>query len=123
VLEEQLREEWHARERAVPIQPAMTFAPEGLGAGTVLLHMDGPRRLQSVRGQEVRLLALLCAFHGRPTALSSLRNIERAAGTRPVRWYFSQKQVADYVRDMFRTAEEGRENIKIIFEPWPGRAK
>jgi len=55
--------------------------------------------------------------------LEQVRDQIQAAGTRPVRWYFSQKQVADYVREMFRTAEEGRENIKIIFEPWSGRGK
>ena len=44
MLNEQLREEWRARERAVPIYPVMTFAPDGLvlGAGTILLQADGP---------------------------------------------------------------------------------
>jgi hypothetical protein len=63
------------------IRPTMTFTPEGLvlGVGTVLLEMNGPRRPQSSRGQEVRLLALLSAFHSKPIAPSVLRNIERAA--------------------------------------------
>ena len=78
MLDQQLRDKW--RERAAPIWPTMTFASEGLvlGAGTILLQMNGPRRLQSLRGQEVRLLALLSAFHGKPTAPSALLNIERA---------------------------------------------
>jgi hypothetical protein len=81
VLEQQLRGKWHTRECAMPIQPTMTFAPEGLvlGAGTVLLQTDGPRQLQSLRGQEARLLALLSAFRGRLTAPSALLNIGRAA--------------------------------------------
>jgi hypothetical protein len=44
----------------------------------------------------------------------------QAAGTRSVRWYFSQEQVANYAGKIFRNADEGRENIEIIFEPWPG---
>ena len=81
MLDEQLRGKWRALGRATPIQPAMTFTAEGLvlGADTVLLPAASPRRLQSLQGQEVHLLALLSAFHGRPTAPSALRNIERAA--------------------------------------------
>jgi 4-hydroxybenzoate polyprenyltransferase len=39
VLDQQRRDKWPAPERAWPIQPAMTFAPDGLvlGAATVLL--------------------------------------------------------------------------------------
>ncbi len=47
----------------------------------------------------------------------------QAAGTRPVRWYFSQKQVADCAGEIFRNAGNGLQNIKIKFEPWPGRKK
>jgi len=81
VLDQQLRDRWRVRERTPSIQLVLTFASEGLvlGAGTVLLNVQGVRRLQSVSGQEVRLLALLSAFHGRPMAPSALRNIERAA--------------------------------------------
>lgn len=37
----------HARKRAVPISTLLNFAPAGLvlGAGTVLLRADSPRRL------------------------------------------------------------------------------
>ncbi len=50
----QLREAWHARERAFPIYPALTLALEGLvlGAGTVLVPAEGARRLTSLDGQE-----------------------------------------------------------------------
>jgi hypothetical protein len=41
----------------------------------------------------------------------------QAAGTRPVRWYFSQKQVADYARKLFNGADNGLEGIQIIFQP------
>ena len=80
MLYEQLRDEWHARKRAVPIYPVMTFAPDGLvlGAGTILLQAEGPRRLQSLRGQEARVLALLAAAHGKAVAPAVLGNIERA---------------------------------------------
>jgi hypothetical protein len=43
----------------------------------------------------------------------------QTAGTRPVRWYFSQEQVAEYAGEIFREADRGRENIEIIFEPLP----
>jgi Restriction endonuclease fold toxin 5 len=80
VLTEQLREQWRAREHAAPIYPVMTFTPDGLvlGAGTVLLQADGPRRLQSLRGQEMRVLALLAAAYGKAVAPAVLGNIERA---------------------------------------------
>lgn len=80
MLYERLRDEWHTRKRAAPIYPAMTFAPEGLvlGAGTVLLQAEGPRRLQSLRGQEARVLALLAAAYGKAVAPVVLGNIERA---------------------------------------------
>jgi len=52
VLYEQLRDEWHARKRTVPIYPVMTFAPDGLvlGAGTILLQAEGHRQLKALRG-------------------------------------------------------------------------
>lgn len=70
MLYEQLRDEWHARKRTVPIYPVMTFAPDGLvlGAGTILLQAEGHHRLQDLRGQETRILALLAAAHGRAVA-------------------------------------------------------
>jgi hypothetical protein len=45
-----------------------------------------------------------------------------AAGTRPVRWYFSQSEVADYAAEIFSQAD-ALQNIEIIFKPWPGRKK
>jgi hypothetical protein len=80
VLEKQLRDAWHARQRAVPIQPIMTFASEGLvlGAGTVLIPSEGPRRLHNLRGRQAHVLALLSAAYGRAVAPSVLGNIERA---------------------------------------------
>jgi hypothetical protein len=81
VLHEQLRNAWHARKRSVPVSPVLNLAPEGLvlGAGTVLVPADGARRLQSLRGQEARVLALLSAAYGKAIAPSVLGNIERAA--------------------------------------------
>jgi len=80
VRDQQLRDAWHARECAVSISPSPTFKPEGLvlGAGTVLLRSEGQRRLQSLRGQEARVLALLSAAYGRAVAPAVLGNIERA---------------------------------------------
>ena len=62
-------------------RPVLTLAPEGLvlGAGTILVRADGPRRLQSLEGQEARVLALLSAAYGRAVAPSVLGNIKRAA--------------------------------------------
>jgi hypothetical protein len=80
VLQEQLRDAWHVRKRVVPISPALNLTPEGLvlGAGTVMVPADGPRRLRSIRGQETRVLALLSAAFGKVIAPSVLGNIERA---------------------------------------------
>jgi hypothetical protein len=81
VLHEQLRNAWHARKCFIPISPVLNLAPEGLvlGAGTVLVPADGARRLQSLRGREARVLALLSAAYGKAIAPSVLGNIERAA--------------------------------------------
>jgi hypothetical protein len=80
VLQEQLRNAWHARKRFIPVSPALNLTPKGLvlGAGTVLVPADGPRRLQSLRGQETRVMALLSAAYGRAIAPSVIGNIERA---------------------------------------------
>ena len=43
-----------------------------------------------------------------------------AAGTYEVRWYFSEKQTADFAEQLFEKMDDGREKIKIIWEPWPG---
>jgi hypothetical protein len=63
----------------------LTFAPEGLvlGAGTVIVAANGPRRLQGLRGQEAQVLALLSAACGKAVAPSVLGNIERATKA----WY------------------------------------
>ena len=81
MLDERLRDAWHAQERAVYISPVMKFTYDGLvlGAGTVLVGSDGTRRLQSLKGQEVTLLALLSAAYGKAVAPAVLGNIERAA--------------------------------------------
>lgn len=44
----------------------------------------------------------------------------QAAGGRPLRWYFSQKAVADYAKEIFGGAGL---NIEVKFEPWPGTKK
>lgn len=81
MLDEQLRDAWHARVSAIPITHVPKLAPEGLvlGAGTVVVAAEGLRRLQSLEGQEARVLALLSAAYGRAVAPSMLGNIERAA--------------------------------------------
>lgn len=75
MLGKRLREAWRTRERATPIQPSMMFS---LGAGTILLRSDGARRLQTLRGQEARILALLSAAYGEAVTPTVLGNIERA---------------------------------------------
>ena len=81
MLEERLRDAWYAQERAVSISPVMKFTHDGLvlGAGTVLVGRDGARRLQSLKGHEAKLLALLSAAYGKAVAPAALGNIERAA--------------------------------------------
>jgi hypothetical protein len=80
MLHQQLRDDWRARECAAPIHPTMTLTPNGLvlGAGTVLVPADGPRRLQSLRGREARVLALLSAAYRKAIAPAVLGSIERA---------------------------------------------
>ena len=70
-----------ARQRSVPISTVLNFAPHGpvLGAGTVLLRAVGPRRLQTLAGEEARVLTLLSAAYCRTVAPSVLGDIERAA--------------------------------------------
>src|SRR5690348_6330515 len=58
----------------------MHLASEGLvlGAGTLVVAADTARRLNSLRGQEARVLALLSAAYNRTVPPSVLGNIERA---------------------------------------------
>lgn len=81
MLDRRLREAWQARERAFPIHPVLTLAPEGLvlGAGTVLIPAEGVRRLTSLDGHEARVLALLSVAYGKAVAPAALGNIARAA--------------------------------------------
>lgn len=44
-----------------------------------------------------------------------------AAGGYEVRWYFSEKETADFARNLFEKMDDGRERIKIIWEPSPGK--
>lgn len=45
-----------------------------------------------------------------------------AAGARPTRWYFSEKQAADYMHDLFED-DPIRSRIKIIYAPMPEHAR
>jgi hypothetical protein len=45
-----------------------------------------------------------------------------AAGTYEVRWYFSEEETADFAQKLFEAMDEGREKIKIIWEPSPGKS-
>jgi hypothetical protein len=38
-----------------------------------------------------------------------------------VRWYFSEKETADFARELFRDMDDGLEKIKVIWEPSPGK--
>jgi len=92
VLEERLREAWQTRARNVPIQSVLHFTSEGLvfGAGTVVVAAEGTRRLQKLKGQEARVLALLSAAYGKTVSPTVLGNIERAAKS----WYESDDCLA-----------------------------
>ena len=86
MLDQQLCDAWRAQERAVSISPVMRFVEDGLvlGAGTVLVARDGPRRLQSTKGQK-----LSCWRCCRPLMANRLRqqcwailNARRSIGVR-----------------------------------------
>jgi hypothetical protein len=81
VLHEQPRDGALARERAAFASPAMIFTPQGLvlGAGTILVPAEGIRKLESLKGREQQVLALLSAAYNTAVAPSVLGNIERAA--------------------------------------------
>jgi hypothetical protein len=86
-----LREAWQVRDRAFPVLPALTLAPEGLtlGAGTVLVPAHGARRPTSLDRQEARVLALLSAAYDKAVAPAVLA---LSAGTSPSR---GRKRSAD----------------------------
>jgi hypothetical protein len=46
----------------------------------------------------------------------------QAAGDRPVRWYFSEKKAADFVRDLFE-GDPIRGRIEIVHVPMPESAR
>jgi hypothetical protein len=45
-----------------------------------------------------------------------------AAGDRPIRWYFSERKVADFVRDLFE-GDPIRGRIEIVHVPMPESAR
>jgi hypothetical protein len=81
VLHEQPRDGAFARQGVTFASPSMIFTPQGLmlGAGTILVPADGPRKLSSLKGREREVLALLAAAYGTPIAASVLDGIARAA--------------------------------------------
>jgi hypothetical protein len=44
-----------------------------------------------------------------------------AAGQRPIRWYFAEKEAADFVRVQFYFDKRIRDRIDIEYGPFPGR--
>jgi len=98
VLVEQLRKEWRARQHAVPMNHAPSFAPEGLvmGAGTVLVPAMEDRVLQDLKNQEARVLALLSAAYGRVVPWSAL-----------------EQSAADFAEKLFRESGGDRKRIDI----------
>jgi hypothetical protein len=46
----------------------------------------------------------------------------QAAGDRPVRWYFSEEQAADFIRNLFRR-DPIRSRIEIVHVPMPESAR
>jgi hypothetical protein len=46
-----------------------------------------------------------------------------AAGTRAVRWYFSEEETADFAKGLFERMDDGRATIKIVPLPWPGKKR
>jgi hypothetical protein len=81
VLHKKLEDLWQERCRAVPINSVLQFGPEGLvlGAGTVIVAAEGRRELNSLEGQEARVLALLSAAYDKAVPPSVVGNIKRAA--------------------------------------------
>jgi hypothetical protein len=81
VLYEQRRDRTLARDPITLASPAMVLTPQGLmlGAGTILVAAEGARKLQSLKGREQHVLALLSAAYDKAVAPSVLGNIERAA--------------------------------------------
>jgi NADPH-dependent ferric siderophore reductase len=47
----------------------------------------------------------------------SKRQIE-ASGGRPIVWVFAEKEAAEMVRDLFNTAEDGRQYITVVYIFW-----
>ena len=81
MLHKHLRDEWYGEEAGRSYQSGIDVCAGGNpapGAGTVIVAAIGPRRLQSLRGQEARVLALLSAACGKAVAPSVLVKIERA---------------------------------------------
>ncbi len=81
MLHQQLCEDSFGCRRNQSIYMTPRFTEQGLtlGAGTVLLACDRGRRLQQVKGQEARLVALLSAACGEVLPGRVAGNIERAA--------------------------------------------
>jgi hypothetical protein len=46
-----------------------------------------------------------------------------AAGSRGVRWYFSEADTAQFAAEIFYYSDEGREKIDVVVLPWRGKNK
>jgi hypothetical protein len=52
----------------------------------------------------------------------ALRQID-AAGSRAIRWYFAEKQAADFVRKLFEDDRDIRHRIDVEYKPFPGKRR
>ena len=43
-----------------------------------------------------------------------------AAGGRPIRWYFAEPETKAFAKELFDSADNGRERIEMRVLPWPG---
>jgi hypothetical protein len=50
------------------------------------------------------------------------RQVDSSHG-RPIRWYFADIRAALFAKGIFMASGKGRENIAIVWLPWPGRRK
>ncbi len=113
------------------VNPPPNTTPSGIGfqlpnpedSGKLVYYDDCQRETGMMVDAKGTAYAVLLTF---PSILQSIvyewvdesgRQIA-ASGGRPVRWYFAEKDAADFARELSRDYDDGRERIEIEFLPW-----
>ena len=128
MLDERLRNAWHARERAIPLSSLPHQLPNPAASGA-LVFFDDCQHLTAtmVEAKGPGYANLLTFDQGKKSVTDDFtEQAERqiaAAGDRPITWYFAEPGVAAFARELFDDNDKLRGRINVVFLPWPEKKR